>query len=68
MSVDVRIRAIEDTENSKLTFEMHLDRFGATELELAAAAKIYPRMANMLEVITHEVENPPQEPSRIIVP
>jgi len=68
MSVDVRVRATEDTENNKLQFEVHLDRFGATDLEMAAAQRIYPRIANLLEIITHEVENPPEEPSRIIVP
>lgn len=68
MSVDVRIRAVEDKENDKLRFEVHLDRFSATELEMAAAARIYPRMANLLEILTHEVENPPEEPSRIITP
>lgn len=68
MSVDVRVRATEDKENNKLQFEVHLDRFAATDLEIAAAQRIYPRIANLLEVITHEVENPPKEPSRIIVP
>lgn len=68
MSVDVRVRAIEDTENDKLRFEIHLDRFGATDLELAAAQRIYPKVANLIEIVTHEVENPPEEPSRIIVP
>lgn len=68
MSVDVRIRATEDKENSKLQFELHLDRFGATDLELAAAQKLYPRVVNLLEILTQNVENPPEEPSRIIVP
>lgn len=68
MSVDVRVRATEDVEHGKLSFEVHLDRFKATDLELAAAQRIYPKIANMLEIITREVENPPEEPSRIIVP
>jgi len=68
MSVDVRVRSTEDKENSKLNFEIHLDRFSATDLELAAAQKIYQRVANLLEILTQEVENPSEEPSRIIVP
>ena len=56
MSVDVRIRTTEDSTNKKLNFELHLDKFGATPLELAAAQTIFPRIGKLLETITQEVE------------
>ena len=69
MSIDVRIRASEDTENNKLKLEVHVDRFGATELELAVAEKLYRKAEILVEGLVHEVETKTdEEPSRIIVP
>lgn len=68
MSVDVRIRASEDVENKKLKLEVHVDRFGATDLELAVAEKLYRKAEILVETLVHDVENEPKEPSRIITP
>lgn len=69
MSVDVRIRASEDTENEKLKLEVHVDRFGATDLELAVAEKLYRKAEILVENLVNEVETKTnEEPSRIITP